>query len=99
MRHVHAFADDALGELDAVGLADALRAGRVSRAEVIEAAIARAEAVDPALNGLVYAGFAQARAAAEKPGAADGFFCGVPTFVKDNVDVAGQPTMHGTDAW
>jgi amidase len=102
MRHVHAFGDDALGDLDAVGLADAIRSGRVGRAEAVEAAITRAEAVDPALNGLAYAGFQQARAAAEQAGKATsegGFFSGVPTFIKDNVDVAGQPTMHGTDAW
>jgi amidase len=98
MRRVHAFGDDALGELDAIGLADALRAGSVGRAEVIEAAIARTEAVDPALNGLAYAAFDQARAAASAA-PAKGFFSGVPTFVKDNVDVAGQPTMRGTDAW
>lgn len=97
MRHVHAFGDDALGDLDAVGLAEAIRSGRVGRAEAVEAAIARTEAVDPALNGLAYAGFRHARAAAEQ--AADGYFSGVPTFIKDNVDVAGQPTMHGTDAW
>ncbi|MFA1705007.1 amidase [Mycobacterium intracellulare] len=97
MRHVHAFGDDALGDLDAVGLAEAIRSGRVGRAEAVEAAIARTEAVDPLLNGLAYAGFRQARAAAEQ--AADGYFAGVPTFIKDNVDVAGQPTMHGTDAW
>ena len=98
MRRVHAFGDDALGEQDAVGLAAALREGRVGRTEVIEAAIARTEAVDPVLNGLAYATFRQARAAAADL-AGDGFFCGVPTFIKDNVDVAGQPTMHGTDAW
>ena len=98
MRRVHAFGDDALGELDAVGLADAIRAGRVGRAEVIEAAIARTEAVDPALNGLAYEAFQQARAAA-KADPASGPFSGVPTFVKDNVDVAGQPTMRGADAW
>lgn len=97
MRHVHAFGDDALGDLDAVGLAEAIGSGRVGRAEAVEAAIARTEAVDPALNGLAYAGFRQARAAAEQ--AADGYFSGVPTFIKDNIDVAGQPSMHGTDAW
>ena len=97
MRRLHAFSDDALGDLDAVGLADAIRAGSVGRADVIEAAIARTEAVNPALNGLAYEGFRQARKAASAP--ADGFFHGVPTFVKDNVDVAGQPSMHGADAW
>ncbi|OBF57518.1 amidase [Mycobacterium sp. 852002-50816_SCH5313054-b] len=98
MRRVHAFGDDALGDLDAVGLADALRAGSVGRAEVTEAAIARTEAVDPVLNGTAHKAYEQARAAAAG-GPAAGFFSGVPTFVKDNVDVAGQPTMHGTDAW
>jgi amidase len=101
MPRVHAFGDDALGELDAVGLADAIRAGSVSRADVVEAAIARTEAVNPAVNGLAYPAFAQARetASSASAGAADGFFGGVPTFIQDNVDVAGQPTMQGTDAW
>jgi amidase len=97
MRRVHAFGDDALGDLDAVGLADAIRSGSVGRADLIESAIARTEAVNPVLNALAYAAFDQARAAAAAP--ANGFFGGVPTFVKDNVDVAGQPSMHGADAW
>jgi len=101
MRHVHAFGDDALGHLDAVGLIDALNDGAVSRAEVVEAAIARTEAVNPTLNGLAYQAFDRARAqAAKAPVRPDnGFFSGVPTFIKDNVDVAGLPTMRGTDAW
>src|SRR5271166_655131 len=101
MPRVHAFGDDALGELDAVGLADAIRAGSISRADVVEAATSRTEAVNPAVNGLAYQGFAQARetASGASAGAADGFFGGVPTFIKDDVDVAGQPTMQGTDAW
>jgi amidase len=99
MRHVHAFKDDALGELDAVALADAIKAGRVARAEVVEAAIARTEAVNPALNGLAYQAFDQARAKALERGSDGEFFAGVPTFVKDSVDVAGLPTMSGTDAW
>jgi amidase len=98
MRRVHAFGDDALGDLDAVDLSAAIRADRVSRADVIEAAIARAETVNPVLNGLAYKAFEQARAtAAATP--ATGFFSGVPTLIKDNVDVAGQPTMRGADAW
>ncbi|GBG35635.1 amidase [Mycobacterium montefiorense] len=101
MRRVHAFGDDALGDLDAIGLSEAIRAGWVGRTDVIEAAIARTEAVNPALNGLVYKAFEQARATASaKPASASArFFEGVPTFLKDNVDVAGQPTMRGADAW
>jgi amidase len=98
MRRLHAFGDDALGDLDAIGVADAIRAGRVSRADVVEAAIARTEAVNPALNGLAFEAFQQARETASG-GATSGFFGGVPTFIKDNVDVAGQPTMRGADAW
>src|SRR6202012_4416372 len=98
MRHVHAFGDGALGHLDAVGLIEALNSGQVGRAEVVEAAIARTEAVNPALNGVAYEAFDRARAQAAAP-AHGGLFSGVPTFIKDNVDVAGLPTMRGTDAW
>ena len=98
MRHVHAFGDDALGDLDAVGLVDALKSGRVGRAEVVEAAIARTEALNAAVNGLANPTFDRARAEAAAP-EKDGFFSGVPTFIKDNVDVAGLPTMRGADAW
>jgi amidase len=47
---------------------------------------------------LAYKAFEQARATASAD-PSSGFFSGVPTFLKDNVDVAGQPTMRGADAW
>ena len=43
---VHAFADDALGDLDATALADLVRRGERSSREVVAAAIARAERRD-----------------------------------------------------
>lgn len=94
---MHAFRDDALGDLDAVALVDAIRTGKVSRAELVDAAISRTEAVNPALNGLAHETFERARAQAASP--QGGYFDGVPTFIKDNVDVEGMPTMQGTDAW
>lgn len=94
---LHAFADDALADHDAVGLATALRAGAVSVVEVVEAAIARTEAVNPGLNALAHASYDRARAQARQP--RGGFFAGVPTVLKDNVDVAGMPTQHGCDAF
>jgi amidase len=99
MTRISAFGDDALGDHDAVGLVDALRAGEVSAAELCEAAIARAEAVQPTLNGLAYQAFDQARSRATAPHSYGGFFDGVPSFIKDNVAVQGWPTMQGTDAW
>ncbi len=100
MQHVHAFGDDALGDSDTVGLVERLRSGAVSPAELIDAAIARTEAVNPQLNALAYRAFDRARATARQGGGGhSGFFQGVPTFIKDNVDVAGMPTMQGTDAW
>src|SRR5215218_5488986 len=97
MGRVHAYADDALGDLDAVGVAGAIAARRVSIPEVIEAAIARTERVAGDLNALAVECFDRARADAAAP--RGGFFAGVPTFVKDNSDLAGLPTMHGTDAF
>ncbi|MBO9522882.1 MAG: amidase [Nocardioidaceae bacterium] len=94
---VHAFGDDALADHDAVGLAEEIRARRISPAEAVEAAIARIETVNPDLNGLACPDFDRARARANGPLA--GFFAGVPTLVKDNSDVAGLPTQQGCSAY
>ena len=94
---VHGFGDDALGDHDAVGLADEIREGRVSRAEAVEAAIARTRELDQTLSGLAAERFSNARIDAQAHHA--GFFAGQPSFVKDNSDVAGLPTQHGTRAF
>jgi amidase len=99
MTLVSAFDDDALGDLDAVGLVEAYQSGAVSRTEVIEAAIARTEKVNPQLNGLAYEAFDRAHTRARATHGYGGYFDGVPTFIKDNVAVAGMPTMDGADAW
>src|SRR3954471_16296078 len=94
---VHAFRDDALGDHDAVGLVEEIRSGRVSRQEAVEAAVARTTEVDEVLNGLAADRFAAA--VADAAGPHDGFFAGIPSFVKDNSDVAGLPTQQGTHAY
>ncbi|MGV0834856.1 amidase [Mycolicibacterium thermoresistibile] len=99
MDRIHAFGDDALGDLDAVGLAAELRARRVSLSELIRAAVARTEAVNPTLNGLAYEAFDRALARAESGRPFPGFFAGIPSYLKDNAAVADMPTMQGTDAW
>lgn len=98
MTRVHAYphdTDDALGDDDAVGLVRRLAAREVSAAELLEAAIARIERVDPELNAVAVRDYDRAR----RTVAAAGFFRGVPTLVKDNVDVGGLTTQHGCDAF
>ncbi|WP_028643345.1 amidase [Nocardioides sp. URHA0020] len=97
MSRIHAFGDDALGDLDAVGLVAAIQDGDVSIPEVVEAAISRTERLQPELNAVAYVAYDRARAEARDP--RGGFFAGVPTFVKDNVDVATMPTQQGCDAY
>jgi amidase len=97
MTRVHSFTDDALGDLDAIGLVGELADGRVSIPEVVEAAIRRTEAVNPALNAVAHADYDGAILQARNPHS--GCFAGVPSFLKDNVDVKGMPTGHGADAF
>lgn len=95
MERVHAFTDDVLADHDAVALAGMIRRGEVSAAEVTRAAIARAEQVDGTLHAIRFNAHDRPRLA-EDPEAP---LFGVPTYVKDNTDVAGMPTNHGTAAY
>jgi amidase len=95
---VHVFADDALGDLDATGVADAIRCGEISAAEAVAAAIARAERLESRVEAIALRDFDAARERASGP-MPDGAFAGVPTFIKDNVDVRGLATNHGTRAF
>ena len=73
---------DDLARLDAVAQADLVRTGQASPLELVDAAIARIEALDPRLNAVIHRRFERAReeAAGELP---DGPFRGVPFLLKD----------------
>jgi amidase len=93
---VHAFSDDALGDSDAVALAEQLRCRQRSALELAQAAIKRAEYIDPVIRAVELPCYDRART--EATAGQSGYFAGVPTFVKDNTDVAGLPTNHGSAA-
>lgn len=95
MTRVHAFTDDALGDHDAVALARLVRDGQVSREELAAAAAARSRAVEDTLRAIAFDSRDEPRYG-EDP---DAPLFGVPTFVKDNTDVAGMPTNHGSEAY
>jgi amidase len=84
--------------------AELIRAGDVSSRELVELFLERIERLDPDLNAyrLVMAeralaeadqAYARRRSDGERP------LLGVPVAVKDNVDVAGEVTTHGTNAF
>lgn len=99
---VHSFCDDAMGDLDAVAIALRIKSGDVSATEITEAAIARAERVNPVLNAMQLATYDQARRHSahieQSKTLPELIFTGIPTFVKDNTDLCGLPTNQGSRA-
>ncbi len=88
---------DAYRRLDAVALARIVRRGEATPAELLELAIARAEAVDPQLTAIVVRHFELARAAAAASKRPSGPLAGVPFLLKDlGVAMAGTITTEGS---
>lgn len=86
-------------ELDALGLAAAIRRGDVSALDAADAAIARIGAVDPLVHAIVAERFDAARDEAQRP-LGDGPFAGVPYLVKAlGAQVTGLPTSRGSRLW
>ncbi len=84
---------------DAVGLAALIRRRAVSPAEVLEAALARADAANPRINAIVLRLDDRARAAAADD-AGEGSFAGVPFLFKDLYAFeAGIPCGNGSRFW
>lgn len=80
--------------LDATAQAGLLRQGALSAGELVELAIARIEALNPALNAVIHRRYEAARAEAARA-APDAPFAGVPFLVKDlMLTTAGDP-YHG----
>ena len=87
-----------LWEEDATGLAGKVRAGDVSPVELVDAAISRAERVNPDINAIAERTYETAREAAKR---ADrkAPFAGVPFVVKDlTISQKGVPTHSGSRA-
>jgi amidase len=82
--------------LDATAQADLVRGGDASPLELVDAAIARIEDLDPQLDAVVRQRFEQARAEAAGT-LPNGPFRGVPLLLKDvGCQLAGETTHYGT---
>lgn len=85
------------GFMDGVRTAELIAGGEITSLEATEAAIARAEAVNPKINAIATEGFEAAREmAAASP---EGAMGGVPTFIKDLADWKGLQTLFGSRAF
>ncbi len=94
-------------ELAGAGIArqaEMLDAGTVSSRELVEACLARIEALDPTVNAFRVVLAERAREEAEEAdrrlaAGERAPLLGVPVAFKDNVDIAGELTTHGTRAF
>ncbi|MCP5032499.1 MAG: amidase [Actinomycetia bacterium] len=91
-----------LARLDATAQAELVAGGSVSAVELVEAAIANIEALNPTINAVIHEDFDRARAAAAaavaQPGSARPF-AGVPFLIKDiGATQAGLPYWLGNQA-
>jgi len=84
---------DNYADIDAIGLAERLRTGAIGPRELIDAAIAAIERVNPALNAIVHRMYEKARASADDARKLpEGPFRGVPFVLKDlDGALAGEP--------
>ena len=86
---------DDFADLDALACADLIRRGEASPLELVDAAIARIEKLDPEINAVPIRRFEKARDEASAP-LPDGPFRGVPTLIKDLWShTAGDPFHKG----
>ncbi len=88
---------DPYARLDATAQAELVASGEVSPAELVDAAIRRAEALDPQLGVLVTPLFERAREAARSADLPQGPFRGVPMLLKDlAAELDGSPMYEGS---
>ncbi|MBW1812361.1 MAG: amidase [Deltaproteobacteria bacterium] len=91
-----AYCDDVLGILDGVEIAKLISTGEIKEIEAVEAAIARALKVNPIINAIATETYELALNQIKDP--RDTPFRGVPSFIKDNEDIKGIPTLFGSRA-
>lgn len=93
---INSFCNDSLGNKDATELSNLISKKEIKISELIEDSIKRAEKVNPELNSIITKMYDSAIKKANSP--VSGFFSGIPIFIKDNEDIEGFSTTHGSQA-
>lgn len=85
-------------QMDGIGLAELIKKGNISAAEVLECAITRAEQVNPKINAIIAPMYDHSRKYLLKH-SCGGMFSGVPVLLKDLLgELKGKHTGSGTSA-
>jgi amidase len=95
MRTLRPYDAGELGRLDACAQAELVRKNEVSPLELVEAAILRAEALNPSLNALSWKAYDLARGGAVET-SPEAPFRGVPYLLKDSLEYPGFPCRAGS---
>lgn len=88
---------DVLGTDDATSVAEHIKNGDYTALEAAQAAVERIKQANPELNAMAHECFDEGILDAQRHN--QGEFSGVPTVVKDNMDVKGLPTQQGSTAF
>ena len=100
----HAFAMDPIADLDAYAISQMISKRELSTAEAIRYFIGRIDHLNPQLNAVCHRNNNLALAHAHRLDSRPPedpkrlTLKGIPTLIKDNINVAGMPTTHGSDA-
>jgi amidase len=93
-KNINAFDIGILGKMDATEIATQIRKKNISAREVTECVIDRVQKINPSINAIVSERYDLALEESDQK--TNGCFAGVPTFIKDLLDVKGLPTLHGS---
>jgi amidase len=94
---IHSFANDILGEKDAVEIASLIKKKEIQSKEVVAACIKRARQVNPKINAIVTECYEKGLTESNNP--SSGFFSGIPIFFKDMTGVEGVTSYYGSKAF
>ena len=85
-------------QYDGIGLAELVQKKEITPEEIVSAAIARLEQLNPEMNAVIHKMYEKARAAAKEE-AGEKPFSGVPVLLKDiSQEIKGEPTTSGSKA-
>lgn len=85
--------------IDATEYAAKIKSGEVSSSELVQAAITKAQRLNPTINAIVHERYDKALEEASSPSLAETPFGGVPILIKDlGAEIAGEPHTQGSAA-